>query len=120
MKSQTFIKRWVAAILAVAFISAPALDSFACHYCQTDQPTSVQFKNRLQFPHAPAISPDNTSQTEDQERDQAPCPFCFLTMFGLVNLSTAPTLFPSISFQTPALPILLSLHPAPKVKPPQI
>jgi hypothetical protein len=120
MKNKVFIKRLVAAILAVAFISAPALDSFACLDCQTGEPPSVPVKNRLQLPHAPAISHHNDSQTEDHERDKALCPFCFLNMFGLINPSSFQMLFPSISFQTQALPILLSLHPSPHTRPPRI
>jgi hypothetical protein len=120
MKKRGFIRRWVAAILSVAFISAPALDSFGCLNCQTSEPTPFQVNNRLQLPHAPSIVPYDNSQTDNHERDKAPCPFCFLNMFGLVNPSSFQTLFPSISFQTQALPILLSLHPSPIAKPPQI
>ena len=110
----------MATILAAALLSAPALDSLACQDCQAGDTTPVQFNNGFQLPQAPPIFHYNNRQLGDDEREASPCPFCFLNMFGLVNLTSVQTLFPSISFQRQALPILLSLHLAPKAKPPQI
>jgi hypothetical protein len=119
MKKQGLSIKLISAILALAFLAAPALDSFACYDCQPGDKTKVQVKDRFQLPHAPSLSHDNNGQRGNDERDQAPCPFCFLNVFGLIATPPSQTLFPSICFQTPAVPKLLSLHPSPLAKPPQ-
>jgi len=119
MKKHWLIKKLLSAILALAFIAAPALDSFACLYCQPGDTTRVQVKDGFQLPHAPSLSHDNNEQGGNNEEDQASCPFCFLNVFGLIATPTSQTLFPSICFQTPSVPKLLSLHPSPLAKPPQ-
>lgn len=119
MKKQGLIIELISIILALAFISAPALDSFACLYCQPGDTTKVQGKDRFQLPHAPSLSHDNKGQRGNNEGDHAPCPYCFLNVFGLIATPPSQTLFPSICFQTPAVPELLSLHPSPLFKPPQ-
>jgi hypothetical protein len=119
MKKQGLIKKLISAILALAFVAAPALDSFACYDCQPGDTTKVQVMDRFQLPQALSLLPHNNGQRENNERDQAPCPFCFLNVFGLIATPPSPTLFPSICFQTPAVPKLLSLHPSPLAKPPQ-
>ena len=118
MKNQGLVKKIIAAILVMAFIVAPALDSLDCVKCEAGHKATVQASNKIQSPQAHSLNM-NTGQKGSNERDPRDCPFCFLNVFGLITAPPNQTLLPAISFQTPTAPIFLSLDLSPKTKPPQ-
>jgi hypothetical protein len=118
MKNKGLVKKIIAAILVMAFIVVPALDSLYCVNCEAGHQATVQASNKMLYPQAPSLNINN-GQKGSNESDPRDCPFCFLNVFGLITAPPHQTFLPAISFQTPAVPIFLSLDLSPKTKPPQ-
>jgi hypothetical protein len=121
MKNQGFIKKLLSAVLVLAFLAAPALDSLECANCQEGHKATLPANNQIQPPQAPSpnINNVNNGQKGSEAGDPRDCPFCFLNVFGLISAPPNQTLSPAISFQTPAAAIFLSHDLSPKINPPR-